>query len=328
MKKFMQLILLVVLSLFTVPLSAIAQEPLHVAIVNFVSHPSLDEIEAGIYEELEKQDYIEGDNLTIDYFNAEGDMNLLTSIADQVVHNQPDLIFAITTPVAQVFQHATSEIPIIFAGVTDPIDAGILIDNDKPGANITGTRNVVDLKAHFDFVFEIQPDIEVIGMIYSTNEDSALVEIEEAKALVEDQYGVEVIVEGIASTMDMQLVADKLAGEVDAIYVPTDNLIASSFPTLLDATDAKQIAVYPPVDLMIEQGGLAGAAIDQGDLGREAVRMGLEVIAGKSIAEIPAIVPEDIRLMYNPFAAERVGIEIPQSVLDSNQTTAVEQEVN
>lgn len=328
MKKLIALISLVFASILpsTVRQVQAQDDHLNVALIQFVSHPSLDQIAAGVYEELEAQGYIEGENLTVDFHNVEGDMNLLTSIGDQVLANKPDIIIPITTPVAQAMQNTTSDLPIVFAGVTDPVDAGLVTDLDQPDGNITGTTDVVDLKGHFDLMLQIQPDIKKLGMLYSTNEDSALAEIEEAKALVEENYGIEVVIEGIASAMDMQLVAEKLAGEVDAIYVPSDNLIASSFATLLDATDAAGIAVYPSVDMMVRQGGVAALAIDQADLGRQAVRMALAIHDGQAIADTPVESVDNVYQMINPIAADRLGIDLPAELLEAEDTLVIEAE--
>ena len=116
MKQFKKTVLAIV-TLVTVlfssfgltPLQVNAQEAIDIAIVQFVSHPSLDQIVQGIKDELAVNGYVEGENLTIEFHNAEADINLLSTIAEQVVSEEPDLIFAVTTPVSQAFQNQTSE---------------------------------------------------------------------------------------------------------------------------------------------------------------------------------------------------------------------------
>lgn len=295
---------------------AYAEEAINIAIVQFVSHPSLDQIVQGIKDELAANNYVEGENLTIDFHNAEADINLLGTIAEQVVSQEPDLIFAVTTPVSQAFQNQTSDIPIIMAGVTDPVAAGLVENVDKPGENITGTSDAFPLEKHFSLMLQIDPEIKKIGMIYTSSEDNAQAEIESAKEVAEDM-GLEVVIEGIATTLDMQMVAENLSSQVDAIYVGSDNTIASAFETLLDATDRMDIAIYPSVDNMVEQGGLAAVAITQADLGIEAARIAVEVLNGTAIGDIPIHFVENLRLVYNSDTADRLNIEIPDELIET-----------
>lgn len=297
-------------------LNAHAQDSLDIAIVQFVSHPSLDQIVQGIKDELAANEYIEGENLTIEFHNAEADINLLGTIAEQVVSLEPDLIFAVTTPVSQAFQNQTNDIPIIMAGVTDPMSAGLVDNLDKPGENISGTSDAFPLEKHFDLMLEIDPEIKKLGMIYTTSEDNAQAEIETAKEVAESM-GLEVIIEGISSTLDMQMIAENLSSQVDAIYVGSDNTIASAFETLLDATDRMDIAVYPSVDNMVEQGGLAAVAINQADLGIEAVKIAVKVLNGTAIGDIPIHFVENLRLVYNSDTAERLNIELSTELIET-----------
>lgn len=314
--KFIVLVAVVLVNLRPFALvSAQDAEPLEIAIVQIVSHDSLDQIVQGIKDGLAEGGYVEGENLAIEFHNAEGDINLLSTIAEQVVSNEPDLIFAVTTPVAQAFQNQTDDIPIVMAGVTDPVSAGVVETLEAPGGNITGTSDAIDLEEHFELMLEIDPSIETVGMIYTTSEDNAQAEIETAKEAAE-ALGLEVKVEGIATTLDMQMVAEMLSAEVDAIYVGSDNTIASAFETLLDATDRMDIAVFPSVDIMVAQGGLAALAINQADLGLQAAKMGLAVLDGEAISEMPVQFVEKLRLVYNSDSAERLGIEIPAELKD------------
>lgn len=296
--------------------NAQSEDSLDIAIVQFVSHPSLDQIVQGIKDELAANDYIEGKNLTIDFHNAEADINLLGTIAEQVVSQKPDLIFAVTTPVSQAFQNKTSDIPIIMAGVTDPVSAGLVDNVEKPGENISGTSDAFPLELHFDLMLQIDPSIKTVGMIYTSSEDNAQAEIEAAKEVAEGM-GLEVIIEGIATTLDMQMVAENLSSQVDAIYVGSDNTIASAFETLLDATDRMDIAVYPSIDNMVEQGGLAAVAITQADLGIEAARMAIKVLDGTAIGDIPIHFVDNLRLVYNSETAERLNVEIPADLAET-----------
>lgn len=293
----------------TKALVAHAQETIKVAIVQLVSHPSLDEIVEGVKTGLEDAGYKEGDNLEIEFHNAEGDMNLLGSIADTVVNNQPDVIFAVTTPVAQSLAEATTEIPIILTGVTDPVGAGLAESLEAPGGNITGVSDAVTFENQFELLEKIAPNVKKLGMLYTTSEDSALSELEEA-AEVAKEFGLETKIEGIDSTLDMQLVAENLASQVDAIFVGSDNTIASAFETLLDATDKAEVPIVTTVDVFVKQGALSAVAINQGDIGIQAAKMAVEVLNGATAGELPIQFVEKVVAVYNSDTAEKLLIEV------------------
>lgn len=205
-----------------------AEETIDIAIVQYVSHPSLDQIVQGVKDEFAANGYIEGKNLTIDFHNAEADINLLSTIAEQVISQNPDLIFAVTTPVSQTFQNQTDEIPIVMTGINDPIAAGLVDSLEKPGGNISGSSDQYPLDEHLKLMLAIDPNIETLGMIYTSSEDNAQVEAENVKEIAES-LGLKVEMTSIASTLDMQMAAENLSSKVDAIYVGSDNAIASAF---------------------------------------------------------------------------------------------------
>lgn len=291
-----------------------AEAPLNVAIVQLVSHPSLDQIVSGIYEGLEDQGYVEGDNLTVDFNNAQGDINLLNQIAEGVVNNNPDIIFAVTTPVAQSFQHLTSEIPIIMVGVTDPFAAGLVENMENPEANITGASDLAPIEAQFDLLVKLLPEAKSVGMIYTTSEDNSLADVEAAKKLAEER-GLEFIVEGISASLDMQLVAENLVPKVDVIYIGSDNTVASSFGTLLNITDKYQVPVITSVYEMIEQGAFAGVSIEQKQVGVLAAEQAVAIVNGQSISETPVAYVTDLKSIYRSDLLEQLNLTVDSKAL-------------
>lgn len=288
-----------------------AKEEIKVAIIQLVSHPSLDQIVLGIKEGLAEGGYQEGDNLSVDFHNAEGDMNLLGSIADTVIHNQPDLIFAVTTPVAQAMADATTDIPIILAGITDPIAASLVDSMDKPGGNITGVSDAVQFEEQFDLMVKLKPDLKKLGMLYTTSEDNSLAELKKAEEVAK-KYNIETTITGIDSTLDMQLVSENLAKQVDAIFVGSDNSIASSIDTLLDVTDKAGIPVFTTIDTFVEKGALAAIAINQKSIGVQSAVMGVDILIGQNPADMPIQLVENKQPVYNFETAEKLGIKIEE----------------
>ncbi len=325
MKKFITTVLTLIITLTVIPFQPIvAQEDhLSVAIVQLVSHPSLDEIHDGVIEGLSEIGYKEGDNLEVNSQNAEGDINLLNTIAQQVVSEQPDIIFAITTPVAQAFQNATDSIPVMLSGVTDPVGAKLVDSIEEPGANITGVSDQMPLDVQFELVQEILPEAKKIGFLYTTNEDNSQLEVE-AAAKAAEELGFATQIEGISSALDIQMVAGNLAQQVDALFIGADNNIASSFETLLNESDAANIPVFSTIELMISQGALGGVAIDQKQIGYQAGILAKEIIDGKEPQDIPVQFVEELQTLINPETLETLEIELPDTV--AKEATLIEAE--
>ena len=241
-------------------------ESLDIAIIQLVTHPSLNDIHEGIIEGLESHGYQDGRSLTVKSYNAEGDMTLLNSLAKQAVHENPDYLIAITTPVAQSLQQVTQEIPIIMAGITDPIAAKLVDSLEHPGGNVSGISDFIPIKEQFKFIKDHFPGFDKIGILYSVGEDNSEAEVIRAKEAAQDQ-GFEVIIEGLSTSIDMQKVAKSIVPEVDAMYVGSDNTIASAFDTLLKVTEETGKPIFSPVEPMIQQGAYGGLAIEQKEIG-------------------------------------------------------------
>ena len=284
-----------------------APAKLKVAIVQLVTHPSLDEITSGIKESLASHGYKEGDNLEIDFQNAEGDMNLLHNISEEVVAKEPDLIFAITTPVAQSLQQATNKIPIVLAGITDPVSAKLVTALDKTDGNITGVSDFAPLEDLFKQFKALDLDVKTIGMMYTTSEDNAKAEVEKAKAIAE-KLGYKVEVKTIDSTNDMALVAEELASKSQAIF------IASSISTLLDVTDKAKIPVLPTYEKAVKEGALLSVAISQTNIGKQSADLGLKIIDGTKISDLPIEFAKETVKVYNGQTAEKLGIKLPSDL--------------
>lgn len=330
MKKFVNTII-AALMLFTVlvPVNqkAKAQEEYSIAIIQYISHPSLDAIVDGIYEGLEARGYVEGENLTVNYQNAEGDINLLSTIAQQVVSEQPDLIIPVATPSAQAVQNVTSDIPIVMSAITDPIAANLIDDLEKPGANITGVSDKVSYEDQFNLISQILPEAQKIGMIYTTSEDNSKAEMDQA-AQVAESLGYEVQIEGIAASLDMQLVAESLAAEVDAIFVGSDNVIANAFENLVTTTDKMGIPVFSTVDTFVQQGALSAVALNQKSIGVLSGDIAADILEGADTATYPVKFLDEFQAIVNYDTAKLLGIEIPveleDSVVDVNELISEE----
>jgi len=215
-----------------------------VGIVNYVDHASLNQIVESVESRLDAIGKEKG--VTFDYAdyyaNAQADQSNLRNIAQRFVsHNYP-LIFAIATPAAQTVANATSTTPIVATAVTDFAVAKLVKDNAKPGTNVTGSSDMNPIAAQTELLLKLVPNAKTVGTIYNSSEINSQLQIDILRKELE-KHGVALAEATISSVNDIQQAAQSLVGKVDVMYVPTDNVVASSMPTLYRVTQAAKLAV-------------------------------------------------------------------------------------
>ena len=277
-----------------------------VAIVQYVEHPSLDTIRESTVTALAEAGYVEGKNITIEYANAQADQSNLNSIASKFVGENVDLIIAIATPAAQSMAAATSEIPIVFSAVTDPISAKLVDNLESPSGNVTGTSDAIPVDEVFELCKELTPDVKTFGFLYTASEVNSQSVIAEAKTLAAD-YGFEFVESTITNSSELQQAAEILAGKVDAIYTPIDNGIASAMPILSELGKNVGIPIYVGADSMVADGGYATVGINYEDLGAKTAEMAAAILGGKAVKDIPIATLDHFCKVINETTAHAIG---------------------
>ncbi|MER2064177.1 MAG: tryptophan ABC transporter substrate-binding protein [Alkalibacterium sp.] len=297
------------------------EETFVVGILQTTSHPALDAITEGAIDGLAENGYVDGENTEVVFQNGQGDQNLMNTMAQSLVEDGADILIGIGTPASQAFANATDEIPIIMGAVSDPVGAGLVDSEEAPGKNITGVKDEAPVQAQLDMMLELLPEATDIGVLYSSGEDNARAEAERAVTAIEDM-GLTPVEYTVSSTNEIQQTVATMAQEVDAIYLPTDNTIASAFDTVVSEANRYDVPLVPTVDSMIAQGGLATVGINQTATGFESGRMAAEVLDGTDPSDFPVYVLREGDKLVNLEQAELLGIDIPQSVLD--EATVIE----
>ncbi|MBQ1866949.1 ABC transporter substrate-binding protein [Selenomonas sp.] len=287
-----------------------------IGVVQLVEHSALDAANKGFVDGLKERGFEEGKNVTFDQQNAQADQSNLQNIAQRFVSGKMDLICAIATPAAQTIANATKDIPILGTAITDYVGAKLVTSNDRPGANVSGTSDMNPIKEQIDLLVKICPNAKTIGTIYCSSEVNSEVQVKAMKEYAEAK-GLTVKIATISTVNDIQQAAQSLVGEVDAFYVPTDNIIASAMPNLVAITDAAKKPVFCGEPNMVKAGGLATYGIDYYKLGVQTGHMAADVLEGKAKpAEMPIQTAQDLKVVINKKNAAALGITIPADVLN------------
>ena len=286
-----------------------------VGIVQLVEHDALDAANKGFRDALKERGYEEGKNLKIDNQNAQADQSNLQNIGQRFVSNHVDLIYAIATPAAQTVANLTKDIPIVGSAITDYVGAKLVKSNDAPGGNVTGTSDMNPIKDQVDLLIKLCPNAKTIGCVYTSSEVNSEIQFKAMKEYAESK-GLKVEAATISNVNDIQQAAQSLVGKVDAFYLPTDNVIASSMPTLISVTEAAKKPVICGESNMVKAGGLATYGVDYYELGRQSGFMAADILDGKSKpADMKIEFAKVLKAVVNKTNADKLGITIPADVL-------------
>ena len=292
-----------------------------IGIIQLTEHPALDASYEGFVEGLKASGLEEGVNIEIDYQNAQNEIANCDTIAEKLINDGCDLILAIATPAAQAVAGKTTTIPILVTAVTDPADAGLVESNEAPGGNISGTSDLTPVKEQIQLLQQILPDAKKIAIMYCSSEDNSIFQANMAKAECEAAK-LEYDEVTVSDSNQIQQVVESIIGKYDAIYIPTDNLLAEGMATVTQVANVNGLPCIVGEEGMVENGGLATYGIDYFEIGRMAGEQAADILLnGTDIATIPIgyLAAEDCSLSVNTTAAKDLGIELPEDLLkDAN----------
>ncbi|MBE0067820.1 ABC transporter substrate-binding protein [Thermoanaerobacterium thermosaccharolyticum] len=298
--------------------SGSTEKMITIGITQIVEHPALDSAREGFIKALKDNGYVEGKNVTFIQENAQGDMSTAQTIAKKFVDKNVDLIFSIATPTTQAVKKATSTIPIVFTAVTDPVAAGLVKSFDKPGGNVTGTSDMEPINDQLKLIKDLVPGAKRIGIIYNAGEVNSTVQVKIAK---DDavSLGYSIVEATVSNSSEVNQAAQSLVGKVDAIWLPTDNTVASSVAAIIKVANSAKIPVVVAEKGMVEGGSLATLGISYSDLGYQAGSMAIKILKGEKPANIKVETAKNLQLIINQKEADAIGLKIPDSIMKKAQ---------
>ena len=281
-----------------------------IGISQFITHQSLDATREGFVDELAKQGYVEGENIEIDFQNAQGEQRNLKTISQQLAESS-DVVLAIATPSAQSLANTTQTTPVIFSAVTDPVSAKLVESREHPGGNVTGTSDQSSdaISTQINLIKKVLPKAKSIGILYTQSEPNSVVQKDEAKRLLEEK-GFTVVEKTILDSNNVKAAAESLMTEVDMVFVPTDNIISSTMETVKQVSIKHKVPVFGGSTEMVAVGGLYNYGTNYEELGRQTARMLVRILKGEKPENIAVELPEKLELHTNQEMAAALGIDI------------------
>ena len=287
-----------------------------IGVSKFLAHPALDASEKGFMDYLATT----GLNISYDLQNAQGDISTTATIAQKFKDDGVDLAYGIATPTAQALANALPNTPVVFAAVTDPVEAG-LVESWEGSSDILvcGTSDSSPIEAQIKLLADIS-GAKVIGNIYNSSEANATVQ----QALMKEacaNLGLEFISAAITNSSEVRQATQSIIDRVDAIYIATDNAVISALSSVDDVATSAKVPVLagdpsniPGLNIMMAWG------FDYYSIGVSAGKQAEAILKGANAGELGSIVlsdPADFELWFNLDTAKSFGIEIPQEQIDA-----------
>ena len=300
-----------------------------IGVIQLASHTALDAAREGFVAGLDEA----GLSYEIEVLNAAGEQANCPTLATKLVNDQVDLILAIATPAAQAAAQATDTIPILVTAVTDPAYAGLVESNDAPGGNVSGTSDMNPVEDQIELLLTLAPETKTVGLLYSNSEANSTTPIAEAKAyhagednsILQANLAEEILTaKNIAvehftasDSSQVQSVAQSMVGKVDAVYIPTDNLMADTMATISMVLTPEGIPTICGEGNMVNNGCLATYGFSYEELGRQTAAQAVSILKdGADISTMPIGFYEgELELIVNDEVAAELGIEIPADLM-------------
>jgi putative ABC transport system substrate-binding protein len=294
--------------------SAVSAEMIRIGEAQIVSHPALDNDSKGFAAALAEEGFVEGENITIERANAQGDQANCAMIARKFEDDQMDLIHAISTPNAQAQVKVSEKRPIVFSSVTDPVKTGIVPKLGKTGTNVTGVSDRWPIELQCKMYQEIVPDVKKWGTIYNPGDVNVTFHIKEMKKAVEDLGG-ELVEAHVSNSAEVMQAAQSLVGRVQAIHITSDNTTVSAFESVVKVCNANDIALFAGDRDSVPRGAVAVYGLDYFKVGYTAGKKAARILKGEDPGQIPAGLASGYSLWVSLKNAEDQGVDLPETLL-------------
>ncbi len=315
MTKVLALVLVVAIAATAAVLLLRGKRQPTVGILQYVQHPALDAAREGFLKALEDEGYVAGKNIRIDYQNGQGSQDTCSSIADKFIADKVDLVLGIATPSVLAMAGKTETIPILGTAVTDYVEAKLVQSKEAPGYNVSGTTDMNPVEAQVAMILRLVPDVRTVGVIYTASEVNSQLQARLAKAEIE-RLGLSWTEITINNSNDVQQAMTDIVGKCDALYIPTDNVLASAMPIVYEAALSAKVPVVAGDGNMVLQGGNFTLAIDYGKLGYQTGIMAVAVLRdGAKVSQMPIQSQSEFNYYINKTANDAMGIAITDDLM-------------
>lgn len=295
---------------------------MRVAILQHASQAVLDDGREGAIAGLRDQGWVEGQNLKIDVFNAQGDMPTAHNMATAIVGGKYDLMISISTLSLQALANANQrgKTPHIFGLVTDPAAAGVGISATDPmdhPAHMAGYGTMQPVRRSFEIAREIDPNMKTVGIVWNVSEANSEKQLEMAREIAKEM-GITLKEANAENSMGVGEATAALAARgVDAIWAPGDVTIIVAMDALVSAARSNNIPVFTVIPPNVDRGAVFDVGADYWTVGYKVGELAGQVLDGLDPATVPIVnyMPEVIMLNEQAAAKSKGNWQFPPKLV-------------
>jgi len=319
-----RVLLAVIVGVVLLSMSAliVSGAPIKIGICQIVEHPALDAVRQGVIDSLTAAGYVEGTDVTYLLANAQGDMSVAISIAQDFQAQGVDMVIAIATPTAlaavQVF--GGTDTPIVYTAVTAPLAYNLIVSAEDPSmnGNVTGVSDMIDVENDLQLLKALGPQVRRIGLIYNAGEPNAE-ELKNQTVAAAQGVGLDIVLATASTSNEVQMAAQSLIGRIDAFFVTTDNTVVSAISSVVGAAEEASIPFLVADPTSLPFGPMIAAGFDYYSLGRATSTVCVQILNGTPPSQIKPITYSDVEpeeVWLNLDAAAKIDLVFSQALVE------------
>jgi len=310
MKKMLWVLLCVVV------MSVFGFSTVRIGITAIVDHPALDSARLGIIDALVQRGFVLGTDFVVEFQSAQGNMNTAVSIANHFRSSDFSLVVGISTPSAQTLANAIKDIPVVFTAVTDPVASSLVPSLGKNPGNVVGVSYMTPVKTQFQLLKLVVPTAQKVGIVTNPGEANSVIVTEHARQACEE-LGLRLIEVVGSNSSEMITALTAAVGELDALYVGTDNTAASCIESLHRITVSNKVPMMCGDFTLARSGGVMAYGFDYFNLGLDTGKIVWEILNGKPVSDIESRLmnADSLLLLINMDVAEEISLAIPDLLI-------------
>jgi putative ABC transport system substrate-binding protein len=288
------------------------EAPKQLLVATLMDHPALNQVIDSMREQLDKEGFHEGQNLNITIKNANGEVNLIPNIVQDAKVRKPDVIVAVTTPVAQAFSREIFA-PLVFSAVTDPVGAGVVNTMDEPTPSVSGVSDAWPYREQLKLTRELAPDAKRLGVLYNPGEAASQYGIKQIRSIA-PELGFSLTEMVATKSTEVLNAAQQNIDKVDVVYLSSDNTVIQALPAALKVALEHKKPLIVGDSGTVEKGGLAAVSVGYAGVGKETGRIVAEFLRGNT--KVKPVIAKGDEIYINAATAEKIGLKIPDSILE------------
>jgi putative ABC transport system substrate-binding protein len=208
------------------------------------------------------------------------------------------------------------DIPVVYSSVTDPVDAGLVRTMGADGSNVTGVSDAWPIDRQIGLYHEMLPEAKKWGTIYNAGDANSVKSIGWTREAMKKR-GLEMIEVTISNSSEVYTAAQSMVGRVDALYITSDNMVASALGSVTKVADSNKIPFFVGNTDQVPLGAIAALGFNYFEVGYSAGKKAVEILKnGKKPGDIPSGLAENLTLYLSLKNAKKQGVKISQKYID------------